>query len=350
MNNSLANNLKDSYWQIWRGICIVAVVLLHCTGTGISFDSIDSIYYFIVICMINSPVALFFVLSGYFVKAESFSRENVGTQLKKRTLKLFVPYLIWSLIYIVLNLLLHHEFSIKWIAECIFTGTAATPFYYILVLFYFTLLTPLLIRFMHKRVFNILLFACCFICLAVFYIMKLNGYDVWHSVRYTIVWLPFYYGGILIRNNNVRLEKLKKFAIILCILSLVLEFCEAIIIWKYVSNSADMILSQIKITSFLNSACIALLMFSYHTTPMKHDGLIEKTLSRLGDDSYGIFYVHCIFITLFQIAFEKFNVTNIVPLPLLRIGECILVLVLSMITITLIRFLFRKKSTFLFGV
>ena len=91
-------------------------------------------------------------------------------------------------------------------------------------------------------------------------------------------------------------------------------------------------------------------MFSYHTTPMKHDGLIEKTLSRLGDDSYGIFYVHCIFITLFQIAFEKFNVTNIVPLPLLRIGECILVLVLSMITITLIRFLFRKKSTFLFGV
>lgn len=349
MNNSLANRQKDSYWQIWRGICIVAVVLLHCTGTGISFDSFDNIYYFIVICIINSPVALFFVLSGYFVKAESFSRDNVGTQLKKRTLKLLVPYFIWSLIYIVFNLLLHNEFSIKWIVECILTGTAATPFYYILVLFYFTLLTPLLIRFMHKRIFNILLFACCFICLAVFYIMKVNGYDVWHSARYTIVWLPFYYGGILIRNNNLRLERLKKFAITFCVLSLILEFCEAIIIWKYVSNSADMILSQIKFTSFVNSACIAMLMLSYHTPQMKH-GFIEMILSRLGDDSYGIFYVHCIFITLFQIAYEKFNITNIIPLPLLRIGECILVLALSIIVIALIRLLFRKKSTFLFGV
>lgn len=349
MNNSLAKVSRDSYWQMWRGVCIVAVVLLHCVGTGISLDSFDSIYYFIVICIINSPVALFFVLSGYFVKAESFRRGNVGTQLKKRTLKLLVPYFIWSLIYIVFNLLLHHEFSIKWIVKCILTGTAATPFYYILVLFYFTLLTPLLIRFMHSRIFNILLFVCCFICLAIFYIMKLSGYEVWHSVRYTIVWLPFYYGGILIRNNNVKIERLKKFAVILCILSIILEFCEAIVIWKYISNSTDMILSQIKITSFINSACIALLMFSYHT-PQMNQGFIEKILSRLGDDSYGIFYVHCIFITLFQIAFEKFNIASIVPLPLLRIGECMLVLILSMIVITLIRLLFRKKSTFLFGV
>ena len=59
---------KDHFWQYVRAICILAVLLIHCsTPTAVSSKG-ESIYYLFVRNLINFPVAIFFFLSGYFVK------------------------------------------------------------------------------------------------------------------------------------------------------------------------------------------------------------------------------------------------------------------------------------------
>ena len=55
---------KQQYWQMVRGICILAVVMIHCPqGTA----GLDQTVWFGIRQIINFPVALFIFVAGYFV-------------------------------------------------------------------------------------------------------------------------------------------------------------------------------------------------------------------------------------------------------------------------------------------
>ena len=61
------NQKKSQYWQVVRGICILAVIAIHCPqGT----DGIDSYIWYGIRNIINFPVALFVFMAGYFVKMD----------------------------------------------------------------------------------------------------------------------------------------------------------------------------------------------------------------------------------------------------------------------------------------
>ena len=61
---------RSDYWQIIRGISIIAVVLIHCTSfLAYPIVSFDGGYYYIFRNIINFPVALFFFMAGKFSKA-----------------------------------------------------------------------------------------------------------------------------------------------------------------------------------------------------------------------------------------------------------------------------------------
>ena len=61
--NERVNN-KSQYWQVVRGICILAVIAIHCPqGTD------ENLFTWLGIRqLINFPVALFIFMAGYFVK------------------------------------------------------------------------------------------------------------------------------------------------------------------------------------------------------------------------------------------------------------------------------------------
>ena len=52
---------KQQYWQMVRGICILAVVMIHCPqGTA----DLDQIVWLGIRQIINFPVALFIFMAG----------------------------------------------------------------------------------------------------------------------------------------------------------------------------------------------------------------------------------------------------------------------------------------------
>lgn len=57
---------KDSFWQFVRGLCIAAVVLIHCSP-GIGRSDVSFFTWFTLRQVINFPVATFIFMAGYFV-------------------------------------------------------------------------------------------------------------------------------------------------------------------------------------------------------------------------------------------------------------------------------------------
>ena len=76
------NRGKSEYWQAIRGVCILAVIMIHCP-TGQQFSTADTYAWLILRQVINFPVALFIFMAGYFVNADRVKR-NMQTYLLNR--------------------------------------------------------------------------------------------------------------------------------------------------------------------------------------------------------------------------------------------------------------------------
>lgn len=72
---SIHENTKRAYWQSTRGVCIMAVVLIHSLG---GFDySVDHNTEFVVLRQtINFAVATFVFMAGYFVNVIKITDEK----------------------------------------------------------------------------------------------------------------------------------------------------------------------------------------------------------------------------------------------------------------------------------
>lgn len=56
--------MKKQYWQMVRGVCILAVVMIHCPQGAFG---VDEAIWLVIRQFINFPVALFIFMAGYFV-------------------------------------------------------------------------------------------------------------------------------------------------------------------------------------------------------------------------------------------------------------------------------------------
>lgn len=63
---------KREYWQAVRGICILAVVLIHSLG-GFDYSIGYGVEFVILRQIINFAVATFIFMAGYFVNVDVLS-------------------------------------------------------------------------------------------------------------------------------------------------------------------------------------------------------------------------------------------------------------------------------------
>lgn len=66
---------KREYWQSIRGVCILAVVLIHSLG-GFDYSVSYNTEFIILRQIINFAVATFVFMSGYFVPVEKICNKN----------------------------------------------------------------------------------------------------------------------------------------------------------------------------------------------------------------------------------------------------------------------------------
>lgn len=66
---------RNAFWQCVRGLCILAVVMIHCPS-GIEYGAGTFPYTATLILrqFINFPVAVFFFLAGYFTNPDRVNK------------------------------------------------------------------------------------------------------------------------------------------------------------------------------------------------------------------------------------------------------------------------------------
>ena len=142
---------RDPVFDIMKGIGILAIFLGHLTA------SINGLLF-------SFHVPLFFILSGYFFKYQSFK-----TTLQKDAFRLLVPYILTCLticfIDLICDLLFHRPVSFSWIIASIF-GSGSTghtsafwahmpaigAIWFLLALFWCKLLFALILRIFRNNI------------------------------------------------------------------------------------------------------------------------------------------------------------------------------------------------------
>lgn len=324
----------NDIWQIVRGISILSVVLIHCeTAMGPEYSEAERIYYLFFRNLISFPVPAFFFMSGYFL---NMSGSIVGFY-KKRFPRLIVPYIVYSCAYMVLSCLAGVNFSAWDIVKKILIGGAATPFYYIIVLLCFTIVSPYLYKCVSDSRSSCLIMLISPIILIASYIALAAGVDWWVYLKYSAIWLSFYYGGMLVRMYRPKI--VLSHAIVLFFVSFFMQILESVVLLKNLYFSVAY--SQMRVSSFLYSASVIMIAYCYSEKETKNT-LLGKALIKIGDNSYPLFYMHSLGLIICNVFFSRMGISF--PLPLAHIIQASVSLAVSAILIILIRVIIKSRS------
>jgi probable poly-beta-1,6-N-acetyl-D-glucosamine export protein len=286
---------RDESFDFFRGITIIAVVAIHVNSV---FSSYNSNVLLLYRQSLNFAVPVFLFISGYFLsnkKIDSF--EEYKRFLTHRLSRVLIPYLFWSILILSSGIIISHDFNIKRIVFKLLTGGALVPYYFIILIVQFYLLTPM---FHHINKIShgfILIIAINILSLLFSYITRLYYGSVFSSlVVYAMpfyMWIVFYEFGVLYRNfDRYRISNRKATLIVLLIaFSLVLSLFEAkYIILKY--DNLGVALSAVKFSSFLYSGCFIAGFLYIRQKVNKWPNIMVS----LGNYSFGIYLIHMLVI------------------------------------------------------
>lgn len=283
---------KKEFWQVVRGLCIMAVIICHCPGLA-KFESFspDYMFFLVVRQMASFGVPVFLFISGFFVNPEKVMQKKCFFLTRFR--RLAVPYFIWTFIYLLVGYIQFAQngltFPLSKMIVAFVTGGATAPLYYIVVLLQLTLLTPFLLNRLKKNdcitkliwwitpIYLVLIYVYCWVN---------GGFPPFYNVPF-FGWIFFYYLGLNMRQNPLFLKKIVSFlgrkVFLICCLGLCI--LESALLSTH--NLVSFAMSQMKFSSMLMSFVICLYVF---INGEKHGN--NKLLVSVGDCSYGIFYIH----------------------------------------------------------
>jgi len=337
---------QDAFWQYVRGICILCVVLIH-SKSVVGYETGSSAAWAFNYCLIlrqfiDFPVAIFIFLSGYFTNIE-ITDKSILSYIFSRLKRLFIPYLIWSTLYSIINIVLAGgNVNILKVIIDFLSGQSSGQLYFVLVLLQLTIITPFLIKTIRDDRWRKILFSITPVYLLGLYLYaavfkkQLPYYQALFPA-----WFGFYYVGLWIKikgfKPSFRKQKLIG-SIILCLAALLFSIIEGfgLLALDFPEGFA---VSQIKISSFLYVFAIINLLFTIKSYAEK----IRMTpLKVLGDNSYGIYYVHMVWMIISTKVLSSISVFNDC-LPLYQLIQVAFVIIFSCISIFITKKIIGRK-------
>lgn len=319
MDDTKRNNI-----QILRGIAIIAVVFIHNTPNGLPQ----------ILCrpFLNFSVGLFIFLSGMLSNVEKWNP-------RKRITKVVIPYIIWTLVYVVM----YHYKNLSAIPvayiKALLTGNAAAIMYYIFVYCEFTLLIPLIDRLARSkyRYLGFLISPVEIIFMRL--IPLITGYEMNSYIRVLmgiscLGWFTYYYLGYMLGNGLIRLKSSTPILIGYWVTAIILQIAEGF--W-YFSMGESNCGTQVKLTSILAGSVFMMLTYRFLESSKKYD---IKFLKLLGDCSFGVYFSHLAVMTVLgHIPYYA----DFVIYPL----NAVLAIILSLICVLLGRKILGKYAKYL---
>lgn len=310
---------KDTFWQAVRGVCILAVIMIHCPkANSFTVGSTEFSLWLLIRQCINFPVALFVFLSGYFINTDTVQK-NYKSYITLRAGRLIKPFLVWSVFYSLLTILrtAAKGNDIDWIVVAcrFFTGKSSSQLYYILVLLQLNFLSPLLIKAIQK---NGIAYKLLWLLTPLYlvYVYCWNFFSHEMPLLYETLfpaWFIFYYLGLTLKLKGQEwAQKLLRFGNLYFIFfAFLFGLIETAILIRLDSN-IEFFTTQIRFTCFLYAGVIAL--FLYNKKQQNKTTKRNSILKAFGDYSYGIYYLHYFVLMVVEKVLCTFSVHKVWPL------------------------------------
>lgn len=270
-NDSASNKI-----QVLRGLAIIAVVFIHNTPGGLP--------QVVLRPFLNFCSGLFLFLSGMQSDAEKWNP-------KKRISKVLIPYVIWTLIYVVMSFYQSPlQIPVVFLKQLLL-GKAAWVMYYIFVYCEFTLLIPWIDRLARSK-YRYWGFA---VAPAEIVLMRLlpmvMGVSLNQYIRAVmgiscLAWFTYFYLGYLVGNGIIQVNRSPKKLLLVWALSIAVQIGEGF--WYLHLGEANCG-TQMKLSAIASGAVFSVMAYQFIYSKRECRSTVLK---RLGDISFGIFFSH----------------------------------------------------------
>ncbi|KNZ69792.1 hypothetical protein Tfer_1611 [Thermincola ferriacetica] len=318
---------------LMRGLAIMGIVLLHVTAYFLVAERADFLSFKLALVLNQSVrfcLPLFLIISGFGLAYNYRKTGDIKLSrfFTKRFNKVFIPYIIWSVVYFGFYLTVlgkipndakimdFNSFSANW-AEIglIFTknllfGRNYVHLYFVILIVQFYLLYPFLIKRLskfrdHTVILLMAFFAYLLLMVYFFHFRKLTGIYLvdWFVKYYWKTFVAWYFYFLLGLSMGLRLDTFQRFAEkyfvasgIFYLVTLALVVAEAFLHPPYDIGR----LTSLRVSVLLNT--LAAVPFFFKSLNMLKDKLRLPVgiLEQMGNNSFGIYFIHLVVIYFFS--------------------------------------------------
>lgn len=231
---------------------------------------------------------------------------------KKRISKVIIPYVIWTLIYVIISSYgTPLQIPLIFIKKLVF-GNAAATMYYIFVYCEFTLLIPLIDKFAKSK-YRYLGFAIAPIEIVVMRLIpmlmgiELSDYIVIFRNLSCLGWFTYFYLGYMLGNKIIKINCSEKKLMLIWTITILLQIGEG---YLYFSLGEMNCGTQLKISSVISGTLFVIMAYKFIYSNRECNNVVLK---KLGDISFGIYFSHLAVMSILGII-PFYN--KIIPYPI----------------------------------
>ena len=280
---------RNTYFDFLRGLAIMMVVGIHTYTLG--KDST------VVRQLLNTAVPLFVAISGYCLSQKRMeNKDDYLFFLKKQFPKVYLPVLVWSLPLYALALYSGSSIIKQTI---LLLSCGLSIYYFVAFIMQCYVVLPVINNYISGNKRRVVIVSCLisFAWIAgVMYMNTIQGKGI-PLILYAgplPCWLMFFVLGVMIGHKPER-----NYSIILPMVIAILGFILSVIETDYLLDHYGKGVG-IKPSSFIYSAGMIFLMFSNKVENLiRRTGAIYRFIIWIGSLSFGIYLVHCYFISFF---------------------------------------------------
>lgn len=290
-----------------RAIAIIGVLIIHTTDDTISVKNLNELTFSLIYIeeLFRFAVPMFIFVSGFVMYNKYKYRFSIKNYYKKRFISILVPYLIFSLIYCIINkqLGLFPIFTLNSVKDAIFHFNANGHFWYIKLILTFYVFYPAIITYYEvtKNYFtNYILFAFSLSIIIMYligsFIPSLN-FLLQNPFKYLIYFLFGIYTNDYYEKISQVLKKIStKKIIVLSILIIILPLFSMfqVVNSRYDTQFLSFIpyyLQIVLLSTHILHMCIFIFCLYILILYKPRFSIFKK----IGEYSFGIFLVHAIY-------------------------------------------------------
>lgn len=297
--------MRSTYWDSIKGLAIIAVVIIHSGGSAFTAFSEGSLNWIFGITLRQTTafaVPIFFVVSGLFSKP----RKGLSARsfISNRFIRILPPYIIWTLVSLVLNKP-DHFLSPMLLLRDFILGSGIGVGFFVIVLLQFILLTPLIWKIKTVQTHIAIMITLSILGLSATYVLRILGFPYYEMLF--LFWYPFFHFGVFTsmfkRDMELWLNKIRKFIPSLLIICFTLALIEGFFWSSHGLLSIGK--SQIKISSFLLSFILFLAILSFKEIFSRVDRVV---IAWLGRASFIIYLSHMLVLDRVRDALKQIDI------------------------------------------